>query len=577
MIMTIHRTHLTRLFGSAFTCLICMLLFGSGVFAADSSQATIAGYSKEEALKLGERMYRAGILPSGEAMQALVQGDIPVDSTMFSCMSCHLKSGFGSVEGRVITLPTDGTTLYKPLTKAWLLRWLAGASSRYAKTIHENVRSAYSDESLATALRGGVNPDGKTLNYTMPRYLLEDNDMAIMVYYLKNLSVGAVPGVTGNAIRFATIITDGVNPAEKAAMLKAFDTLSRISKYGTKSLMAQRSKALDPLNLRMQGYMNVSVATWKLNGPPETWREQLEAYNKKEPVFALIGGLATGDWQPIHAFCEDHRIPCILPLTDAPVISDTDWYTLYFSKGFYQEGEASARYLRKADGMTDITPVIQIYRDTREGRAIAKGFTEAWADAGMQPPSNMALAAGTPVNEDFWKKLAADHKGAAVLLWLNEQDIAGIATLSGLADRPSFLFVSSSLVGKGIYALPDPLRKIIHIAYPYRLPDDPKSSSPLFATANDAGKPSAMSIALQAKLNFIYMMMPRTLFMMNGAFHRDRFLEVIDMMRDETMEALYPRLSFGPGQRYTSKGCYILQLSEGPSPKVIRVSDWVIQ
>jgi hypothetical protein len=40
--------------------------------------------------------------------------------------------------------------------------------------------------------------------------------------------------------------------------------------------------------------------------------------------------------------------------------------------------------------------------------------------------------------------------------------------------------------------------------------------------------------------------------------------------------ANYPRLSFGPGQRYASKGCYIVQLSSGEKPEVIRKSDWVI-
>jgi hypothetical protein len=39
---------------------------------------------------------------------------------------------------------------------------------------------------------------------------------------------------------------------------------------------------------------------------------------------------------------------------------------------------------------------------------------------------------------------------------------------------------------------------------------------------------------------------------------------------------LYPRVSFGPGQRYVSKGCYIVQLTDDPAPKIKSVSDWVI-
>jgi hypothetical protein len=72
------------------------------------------------------------------------------------------------------------------------------------------------------------------------------------------------------------------------------------------------------------------------------------------------------------------------------------------------------------------------------------------------------------------------------------------------------------------------------------------------------------------------MLASKSIFMLKGYFSRDRFLEVMDMMRDETMVSLYPRLSFGPGQRYLSKGCYIVQIGEGPKPKVVGVSDWVI-
>jgi hypothetical protein len=59
--------------------------------------------------------------------------------------------------------------------------------------------------------------------------------------------------------------------------------------------------------------------------------------------------------------------------------------------------------------------------------------------------------------------------------------------------------------------------------------------------------------------------------------YRDRLLELFDMMGDQYYNiALYPRFSFGQGQRYASKGCYIVQLTEMPEPALVKRSDWVI-
>jgi len=60
-------------------------------------------------------------------------------------------------------------------------------------------------------------------------------------------------------------------------------------------------------------------------------------------------------------------------------------------------------------------------------------------------------------------------------------------------------------------------------------------------------------------------------------FDRDYFFDLIDMMRDQYYAiAVYPRLSFGPGQRYASKGCYVVQLSGGPEPQLEKRSGWVV-
>ncbi len=66
-----------------------------------------------------------------------------------------------------------------------------------------------------------------------------------------------------------------------------------------------------------------------------------------------------------------------------------------------------------------------------------------------------------------------------------------------------------------------------------------------------------------------------TLMHVKRNYYRDYLFDVIGMFGDRP-SIDYERFSFGPGQRYMSKGCFIVQLSAGPKPKLIKKSDWVI-
>jgi hypothetical protein len=200
---------------------IMALLFP--VCQPDSSGASDnPSLSSGENLRLGERMYRNGILPSGNPVDAIVMGDIKIDGSMFSCESCHLRGGLGSIEGGVVTPATNGAKLFQAMYYGRDLT--PDERSRLPKFFQPPaIRPAYTDETLAIAVRDRIGPTGKELNFVMPRYLLDSRDMGILITYLKSLSSEPSPGVTDKTIRFATIITEEVPLEDRTAMLATLE------------------------------------------------------------------------------------------------------------------------------------------------------------------------------------------------------------------------------------------------------------------------------------------------------------------------------------------------------------------
>jgi hypothetical protein len=314
---------------------------------------------------------------------------------------------------------------------------------------------------------------------------------------------------------------------------------------------------------------------WELHGEPETWQNQLEQYYKKEPVFGFVGGISTREWQPIHDFCEKNKIPCLFPLTDFPVISDTAWYTLYFSKGFYQEGETAARYLR---GTADFKPVkvLQVFRDDAEGRYLANGFQDTWKLLGQEAPVNKILQPHEAMGSDFWKQLVDEFHADIVLLWLKPSDLATLDKLANTPGRPQMVFVSATQQDKAMSALPEATRDFIYITYPYDLPQDGSRKKLALQSWLKIKKIPLTDIVLQGKLFFMGRMLTGALTHMRRDFYRERFMEGVDMMIDQNYTIpVYPNLSFGPAQRYASKGCYVVQLTKGSDPQLVAKSNWI--
>jgi len=534
----------------------------------------VGGVPAEEALRLGKAMYLQGVLPSGKPMKAAVQGNIEKSGRSIACVDCHQRSGLGTYDSGALVPPISGPKLYAPLLT---LRDIPGASMK--RTMFNSPRQAYTDASLASALLHGLSPNGRILNEPMPRYLLDEDATKIMVYYLKNLSREFSPGVAEDEGRFATILTEDVSPQDKDAMLLPLTAYVRDEWNGKLSVLAEKLEAYwygkdkPPAG---QIYRKVSLDVWELKGPPETWGKQLEAFYEQKPVFAIVGGIAPGKWAPIDEFCEKNKIPCVFPITDLPVISETDWYTVYFSKGLYQEGETAAKYLTRVMKLSPGRQVVQVFRSNAEGSAMARGFEETWKKLGKPSPTNMILSATEKTGKEFWKKLSDTHPNSVILIWLGPADVAGLEPLAKPGNKAT-LFVSSTMLAGTLTSLPDKVRDMTFITYPTRLPDNEQYTKTMVTNWMKMKKIPVANITISSKVFFLTRLLSKTLMEIRGDFYRDFFLDTLDLSDEQANSSVtYPLLSFGPGRRYASTGCYVVTLTKGENPKVVKKSGWVI-
>jgi len=540
----------------------------------DDPDPLLQGLSVAEILRLGEQMYRNGILPSGEVMVGYVHDDIEIDGSAFSCASCHLRAGLGSYEGGVETPPTTGVRLYQPYRRPPSLHDVDFQGRYfYAKTILD--RPAYTRDGIKHALRYGEDPTGEAFNEVMPRYPLGDRDLAILVRYLELLSRHFSPGATPTSFSFATIITDDVSPDERQALIKSLQRFIDEQNQQMKMYRNFIKSGYTPTGDMKYAFHSATLKIWDLEGPPESWHRQLERYLDRDRVFAVLGGISHQEWRPIHEFCEERRLPCLFPITDLPVVSADDWYTFYFNKGYFQEGAAAAQYLRR--NASD-AKLLQLVEDSPVGRALSEGFAAARRDFGLPEVPRVDLGAEQLQDPQALARLLAERQPDLVLLWGGPDLRPVLPALLG-NDQRRRAFVSSTLLGREADKLPEAVRPQVLITWPYRLKpyvgDEEGTGklarNPIEITWQGIGASRIASLAA-TMLDRMVVVGLRDL---ENDLYRDHLLDVISTQMDRVVFD-FERISFGPGQRYVSKGCYVIQLGPGPQPELIPKSDWVI-
>jgi len=525
---------------------------------------------------LGKRIYREGILPSGKPVRAVVQGDVSVEGTQLNCANCHRRSGFGSSEGAAIVPPVTGSFLFGGVERRRtdLFRKLfqeVQPNRLRARLRDAQVRQAYTYETLASALREGKDPLGREFDLLMPRYDLSDEDAAHLVVYLKSLGETPASGVTRSAIHFATVVTEGVEQEERRAMLEVMDAYFRLKNADTIGLLERPGHSAfydaDSYNALREWVLHV----WELKGPVRTWPMQLAAYYRKQPVFALLGGIGEGSWRPVHDFCEQQELPCVFPNTNLPVLSPAGAYSIYLSGGLSVEAAALARHLVER---ARPTRMVQVYRDDERGLVLASALRRSLRQQGEADLRDCVVHHARKVSPDFWEKLLKDERNATLVLWLGDADLESLAAARVPADRVSQVYLSYSLLKTLRPRLPDNFRDKTFLTYPFTLP---QTQTPHAYRARAwLRSRGVVRTHEQTQLNtyFTLTVVDHSLVNLTGNFSRDYFVESVEHETESTPNpGVFPRLSLGPGQRFASKGSCIIKVS---GEQIEAASGWII-
>jgi hypothetical protein len=523
------------------------LLAASGTLAADGAA--------------GASIYLDGRLASGEPVRATVQKGVALSGTAAACVNCHRRSGLGGSEGQNPIRPIAGSLLFSPSHTAFVRR-RAGAGGGAP------LRPAYDRASLARALREGVDPTGRALDALRPRYARDDHEIDALKTYLDGLSTAAAPGVSDHEIHFATVIAPGVDPDRRRALLDVLQAFFRDKNGGTRKETRRRDARSEQMYL---AYRTWVLHVWELTGAPETWRAQLDAAYRQQPVFAVIGGLGRGSWQPVHAFCEGNAVPCVFPDVDYPVVEGAGYHSLYFSRGLALEADVLARQL--AD--TGAERIVQVFRDDATGRVPAQALREALGRRGVALVDYPVSGAGA-VPAAVWAGMLREARPATLVAWLDPADVQGLAATGAPPAGLQAVYLSASLSAGPHAGLPDGWREHVRMVHPFAPPGQTERQLARMNVWLRARQVAPGDPRTQANAYFAATVTGDAISHIGEYFSRDYFIERIEQMAETSLSpSIYPRLSLGPGQRFASRGGYILGFPQGAATPV-PVSDWLV-
>jgi len=514
----------------------------------------MAGQVEASETGVGHRIYHQGIGEDGKLITAKGVGGTSLTGKRAACENCHRRSGYGSSEGGMLAPPIIGKLLFKD--RDFHYRELDRNMSRPI------TRPAYNQKLLARALKNGIAANDKPLQSLMPRYSLSRSEIEQLGLYLQQMGENDAIGVDKEYIHLASVITPDVPERRKKAMLATLETYVKNKNAETRQEHTRAVKSPWHRSWKYEAYRKWHLQVWELQGEPSSWKSQLENLYARQPVFALVSGIGTSTWQPVHEFCESNRVPCLFPSVALPGESLEQYYSFYYSQGIKLQARAIVKHLSDSHGKSTPQTILQIVDKNPRSTDSASVFSAQLATNSLLNRVSTQTLEITAANE-LMKMTGNDSSSKYVIVsWVP------LSILEGLdrkyATRVDRIYAPTSSPETANYQ--HNFASDIYFIHPYTLP---KMLDRTLVRATSWAEINRVSITDQeitANTYFAVTLLTKAVNHLRSNYSRNYMIERVEHMLDNNVfQSVFPHLSLGPNQRFASKGCYVLGPFKDPA------------
>jgi hypothetical protein len=205
----------------------------------------------------------------------------------------------------------------------------------------------------------------------------------------------------------------------------------------------------------------------------------------------------------------------------------------------------------------------------------AGAFRKSLAASGVSELRDVRLPAAGNLPERIFEVLQGGNGPATLVLWLPGSDVRRLGERPWGASPPGRIYLSSTLAGTAAAAALGAPNGEVYVVHPFALPkgSGERDRVRIWLAAR---KVPPGDERLQTNAFFAAGITGDVLDRMLDFFSRDYMLEWVEHMAEESVKpSAYPRLSLGPGQRFASKGSYILRYAPG-SGGFLPVGGWIV-